>query len=52
MAIRFQQVSLVHELNDEDIVAVPLMVDETITVGYITQKNVTNSTLANIYFNI
>ena len=37
------------ELNDEDIVAVPLMVDETITVGYITQKNLTNSTLANIY---
>ena len=27
------------ELNGEDIVAVPLKVDETITVGYITQKN-------------
>ena len=38
-----------HELNSEDIVAVPLTVDERITVGYITHKNVTNSTLANIY---
>ena len=38
-----------HELNSEDIVAVPLKVDERITVGYITHKNVTNSTLANIY---
>lgn len=38
-----------HELNDEDIIAVPLKVDERITVGYITHKNVTNSTLANIY---
>jgi len=25
------------------------MVDETITVGYITQRNLTNSKLANIY---
>src|SRR5690606_6715399 len=38
-----------HELNDEDIVAVPLQVDETITVGYILHKNVTTSPLANIY---
>ena len=37
-----------HELN-HDIIAVPLNVDERITVGYITHKNVTNSTLANIY---
>lgn len=36
------------ELN-HDIIAVPLNVDERITVGYITHKNVTNSTLANIY---
>ncbi|MGJ9458736.1 LysR family transcriptional regulator [Oceanobacillus sp. CF4.6] len=36
------------ELN-HDIIAVPLKVDERITVGYITHKNVTNSTLANIY---
>ena len=38
-----------HELNSEDIVAVPLKVDEQITIGYITHKNVTNSQLANIY---
>ena len=38
-----------HELNSEDIVAVPLKVDERITIGYITHKNVTNSTLANVY---
>lgn len=38
-----------HELNDEDIVAVPLNIDERITVGYITHKNITNSPLANIY---
>ncbi|MBM4761781.1 LysR family transcriptional regulator [Bacillus sp. B15-48] len=36
------------ELNS-DIVAVPLKIDEVITVGYITHKNVTNSSLANIY---
>jgi DNA-binding transcriptional LysR family regulator len=36
------------ELN-RDIIAVPLQVDERITVGYITHKHVTNSTLANIY---
>ena len=38
-----------HELNSEDIVAIPLKVDERITVGYITHKNVKNSTLANSY---
>ena len=38
-----------HELNSEDIVAVPLKVEERITVGYITHKNVKNSTLANAY---
>lgn len=32
-----------------DIVAIPLDVDEIITIGYITHKNITNSTLANIY---
>jgi DNA-binding transcriptional LysR family regulator len=36
------------ELNG-DIVAVPLKVDEEITVGYITRKNVTTSPLASIY---
>lgn len=38
-----------HKLNSKDIVAVPLAVDERITVGYITHKNVKNSPLANIY---
>lgn len=38
-----------HELNSKDIVSVPLCVDERITVGYITHKNVKNSPLANIY---
>ena len=38
-----------HKLNSKDIVAVPLLVDERITVGYITHKNVKNSPLANIY---
>ncbi|WP_080847068.1 LysR family transcriptional regulator [Cytobacillus gottheilii] len=38
-----------HKLNSKDIVAVPLLVDEVINVGYITRKDVTNSTLANIY---
>ncbi|WP_026695494.1 LysR family transcriptional regulator [Peribacillus kribbensis] len=38
-----------HKLNSKDIIAVPLKVDERINVGYITHKNVTNSTLANIY---
>ncbi|QCR31174.1 LysR family transcriptional regulator [Lysinibacillus sp. SGAir0095] len=38
-----------HKLNSKDIIAVPLMVDERIHVGYITHKNVTNSTLANTY---
>ena len=28
-----------HELNSEDIIAVPLKVDERINVGYITHKN-------------
>ncbi|WP_087973469.1 LysR family transcriptional regulator [Oceanobacillus rekensis] len=36
------------ELN-HDIIAVPLKVDERITVGYITHKNVPNSKLANVY---
>lgn len=38
-----------HKLNSKDIIAVPLKVDEQIHVGYITHKNVTNSTLANTY---
>ncbi len=38
-----------HELNSKDIVSIPLQVDERITVGYITHKNVKNSPLANIY---
>ena len=38
-----------HKLNSKDIVAIPLLVDERITVGYITHKNVKNSPLANIY---
>lgn len=38
-----------HKLNSKEIVAVPLLVDERITVGYITHKNVKNSPLANIY---
>ena len=38
-----------HKLNSKNIVAVPLLVDERITVGYITHKNVKNSPLANIY---
>ena len=38
-----------HKLNSKEIVAVPLQVDERITVGYITHKNVKNSPLANIY---
>ncbi len=37
------------ELNGENIISVPLKVDERITVGYITHKNVTLSPLANIY---
>ncbi|WP_077624371.1 LysR family transcriptional regulator [Sediminibacillus massiliensis] len=40
-----------YDINDNDIVAVPLQVDERITVGYITHKNVTNSPLATIYIN-
>ncbi|GAE91105.1 methionine biosynthesis and transport regulator MtaR [Gracilibacillus boraciitolerans JCM 21714] len=38
-----------HKLNSKEIIAVPLEVNENIHVGYITHKNVTNSTLANIY---
>ncbi|WP_042461279.1 LysR family transcriptional regulator [Neobacillus dielmonensis] len=37
------------KLNGKDIIAVPLKVDERMNVGYITHKNVANSTLANIY---
>ncbi|RDW16151.1 LysR family transcriptional regulator [Oceanobacillus chungangensis] len=38
-----------HELNSRDIIAVPLKVNERINIGYVTHKNLTNSTLANIY---
>ncbi|RLQ84880.1 LysR family transcriptional regulator [Planomicrobium sp. Y74] len=38
-----------YDINDNDIVALPLKVNERITVGYITRKNVTNSPLATIY---
>lgn len=38
-----------HELNSKDIIAVPLKVKERINIGYVTHKNLTNSTLANIY---
>lgn len=38
-----------YDLNDDDIVAVPLQVDERIAVGYITHKHVTMSPLATIY---
>lgn len=38
-----------YDINDDDIVALPLKVDERITVGYITRKNVANSPLATIY---
>lgn len=38
-----------HKLNSREIIAVPLQVDERITVGYITHKDVANSKLANIY---
>lgn len=40
-----------YDINDDDIVALPLKVDERIAVGYITHKNVTNSPLATIYIN-
>ncbi|SFQ38869.1 LysR family transcriptional regulator [Salibacterium halotolerans] len=40
-----------YDINDDDIVAVPLKVDESITVGYIQHKNVANSPLATIYIN-
>ncbi|MCM3570247.1 LysR family transcriptional regulator [Neobacillus mesonae] len=38
-----------HKLNGKDIIAVPLNVEERIHIGYITHKNVKNSSLANIY---
>lgn len=38
-----------YDINDDDIVALPLKVNERITVGYITRENVTNSPLATIY---
>lgn len=38
-----------YDINDDDIVALPLKVNERITVGYITRKNVPNSPLATIY---
>lgn len=38
-----------HKLNSREIIAIPLQVDERITVGYITHKDITNSKLANIY---
>lgn len=38
-----------YDINDDDIVALPLKVDERITVGYITRKNIANSPLATIY---
>lgn len=37
------------ELNGNDIVAVPLEVEERLTVGFITHKHVANSPLAQIY---
>ena len=38
-----------YDINDDDIVSVPLRVNEIIRVGYITHKHVTNSPLATIY---
>lgn len=38
-----------HKLNSKDIIAVPLLVDERIHVGYITHKHINLSPLANIY---
>lgn len=38
-----------HELNSKEIVSIPLQIEERITVGYITHKNVKNSPLATIY---
>ncbi len=38
-----------HDLNGNQIVAIPLKLEEEITVGYITHKNVTLSRLAEIY---
>ena len=39
------------ELNGNDIIAVPLDIDEEITVGWISHKNITLSQLAKIYVN-
>lgn len=38
-----------HKLNSKEIVAVPLRVNERITVGYITHQHIKTSPLANIY---
>jgi DNA-binding transcriptional LysR family regulator len=38
-----------HKLNSKDIIAVPLKVEERINVGYITHKNIPNSSLATVY---
>lgn len=38
-----------YDINDDDIIAVPLEVDERMTVGFITHKHVTMSPLASIY---
>jgi len=39
------------DLNGRDIIAVPLDVDEEITIGWIAHKNITLSSLASIYIN-
>ena len=39
------------ELNGDDIIAVPLDIDEEITVGWISHKNITLSQLAKSYIN-
>jgi len=39
------------ELNGNDIIAVPLDIKEEITVGWIAHKNITLSSLGNIYIN-
>lgn len=39
------------DLNGNDIIAVPIDVNEEITVGWISHKNITLSQLANIYIN-
>ncbi|KAB8127486.1 LysR family transcriptional regulator [Gracilibacillus oryzae] len=40
------------ELNGENIISVPLQVDERITVGYITHKHVVQSPMAKIYIEL